>query len=238
MKKVSYLIEYATAQIGRPYWCGTFGQFATEWLYHYNKSRLPMYYTANDFMKQLGQKVHDCVGLVKGAMWCATPNAAPVYNPKEDITIQAFYNNATKKGLIDATVHKTFKNGTLVMTAGFAHVGIYNNGWVIQAKGHAYGVTKDVYIASNWRYWCEASTFDYGDDPKPEPAPAGDLKVGDKIGITKDATIYGTNKKFADFVYNSTLYVLEIQKKNRVVFSIYNNGPVTGAVNKKYVYKK
>lgn len=236
MKKSAYLIEYATAQIGRPYWCGTFGQYATEWLYHYNKSRLPMYYTANDFMSQLGQKVHDCVGLVKGAMWCATPNSAPVYNPKEDLTIQAFYNKATKKGTITPTVNKSFKNGTLVMTSGFSHVGIYCNGYVIQAKGHAYGVTKDVYISTNWAYWCECYAFEYTETPT--PTPATDLKVGDKIGITSDATIYGTNKRFANFVYNATLYVLEIQKKNRVVFSIYPNGPVTGATNKKYVYKK
>lgn len=234
MKKVSYLIEYATAQIGRPYWCGTFGQFATEWLYHYNKSRLPMFYTANDFMKQLGQKVHDCVGLVKGAMWCAYPNAAPVYNPKEDITIQAFYNSATKRGTI--TSNTVLKNGTLLMTNGFSHVGIYNDGWVIQAKGHAYGVTKDVYIPSNWAFWCETSYFIY-DDVKPTPTPASDIKAGDKVYLLPDATIYGTSKRFADFVYNFPVYVLEINK-NRVVFSIYRNGPVTGATNKKYIYKK
>lgn len=236
MKKATYLINYASAQIGRPYWCGTFGQYATEWLYHYNKSRLPMFYTANDFMKQLGLKVHDCVGLVKGAMWCATPNAAPVYNPKEDITIQAFYANAVKRGVITPNSHKTFKNGTLVMTDAFTHVGIYSDGYVIQAKGHAYGVTKDVYIPSNWAFWCECSFFEY-DEPKPDPEPVDDLKVGDAVYMMKDATIYGTSKRFADFVYNVKLYVLEINK-NRVVFSIYQGGPVTGAVNKKYLYKK
>ena len=60
------LVEYAKAQLGRPYWMGTFGQFATEWLYNYNKGRLPAYYTDKDFPSQYGQKVHDCIGLIKG----------------------------------------------------------------------------------------------------------------------------------------------------------------------------
>lgn len=73
------LVAYARAQLGRPYWFGTFGQKATQALYTYNKSRLPGYYTAADFPKQYGQRVHDCAGLIKGYLWSDGPEAAPNY---------------------------------------------------------------------------------------------------------------------------------------------------------------
>ena len=232
MKNVNYLISYATAQIGKPYWCGTFGQVATEWLYHYNKGRLPMYYTANDFMSQLGQKVHDCVGLVKGAMWCNTPEAQPTYVPSQDYTVKQMYTSAIEKGLIKNI--KEPAKGALLFNSSFGHVAIYiGNGYIVEAKGHAWGVQKNPYVPVNWTYWSKCIFFDYKDS---EPTPVGDLKVGDCFKLEADAPIYGTKKKFASFVYNVPLYVLEINK-NRVVFSISRGGAVTGACNKKYCTK-
>lgn len=234
MKKVSYLLEYARAQIGRPYWCGTFGQVANEWLYNFNKRRLPMYYTATDFPTQYGQKVHDCIGLIKGAMWCNTPNAAPVYLAAQDVTVYTMYATCTNKGKISDS--GTLKEGMLLFNNGFSHVGIYDgNGYVIEAKGHAYGVVRSVYAASNWKYYGECKYFDYNTDTKPEALTS--VRRGDKVYLKDSATIYGTNKRFADFVYNIPLYVLE-QNKGRVVFSISKGGDVTGATNIKYLYKK
>ena len=68
--------------------------------------------------------------------------------------------------------------------------------------------------------------------PKPAPTPAKTLKVGAKIKLKSTATVYGTNKKFASFVYNSTFVVREITgaKKDRVVFAPKATGDITGAV--------
>ncbi len=71
------------------------------------------------------------------------------------------------------------------------------------------------------------------------PSPSADLKTvrgGDLVKIASNATIYGTDKRFADFVYSSLLYVREI-KKNRAVISTLPEGPVTGAVDVKYLTK-
>lgn len=65
-------------------------------------------------------------------------------------------------------------------------------------------------------------------------APSKTINVGDRVKLLKNATIYGTNKKFAEFVYNSILFVREI-KQNRVVISTLAEGAVTGAVDIKYI---
>ena len=63
-----------------------------------------------------------------------------------------------------------------------------------------------------------------------------ELKVGDKVMLRKDATIWGKKKKFSSWVYTSVLYVLKI-KGDRVWFSINPSGPTTGTTDKKYIIK-
>ena len=67
-------------------------------------------------------------------------------------------------------------------------------------------------------------------------APAKTIEEGDKVKLASDAVIYGTNKKFAPFVYKSTLYVRDISG-SRVVISTLKTGDITGAVDKKYLIK-
>ncbi len=62
------------------------------------------------------------------------------------------------------------------------------------------------------------------------------VKAGDLAKMTENGVIYGTDKKFAPFVYNSLLYVRELNE-NRAVISIQAEGPVTGAVDVKYLVK-
>lgn len=62
------------------------------------------------------------------------------------------------------------------------------------------------------------------------------IKEGDKVKLASNAVVYGTTKKFQDWVYKSTLYAREI-KDNRVVISTQKTGTVTGAVDKKYLTK-
>lgn len=228
MKKVSYLLEYARAQVGRPYWCGTYGKTATEAYYKAKKKQYPTMYWQGDYYKAYGQKVHDCCGLIKGAMWCNTPNSEPVYVSSQDHNVKGFFNASTSKGRIYPTTKRV--NGMLLYNSSFGHVGIYDNGYVINAKGHAYGVVKEKYIASHWYYWSLCPYFDYSD------VPTADIVAGDKIKITEDATVYGHAKRFSDWVYKSILTVIEVQG-NRVVFSVAPEKGVTGSTHKKYCVK-
>lgn len=63
-----------------------------------------------------------------------------------------------------------------------------------------------------------------------------DLKVGDKVKMSKDAPVYGTTGKFAEWVYEKILYVRGI-KGDRIVISVVEKGDITGAVDRKYLTK-
>lgn len=60
------------------------------------------------------------------------------------------------------------------------------------------------------------------------------FKIGDKVKVAKEATVYGTNSKLSSFVFNNTYQIVEISG-NRVVIGI--NGQITAAVDKKYLIK-
>ena len=157
------LLQYALAQLGKPYWYGTFGQKASQWLYEYNKGRLQKYYTASDFPKQIaaGQKVHDCIGLVKGYMWCKDANdEKPVYksNGFPDVSADAQFSRSKRKGYGMASLPEEV--GVLVFMPG--HVGIYaGDGWVVEARGHAYGVVKTRLKDRPWTRWAYIDEIEY-----------------------------------------------------------------------------
>lgn len=67
-------------------------------------------------------------------------------------------------------------------------------------------------------------------------AASTSFAVGDKVKLLSNATIYGSSKKFSDWVYTSTLYVREING-SRVVISTQKTGDITGAVDKKHLVK-
>jgi len=159
------LVEYARAQLGRPYWMGTFGQTATAGLYTYNKGRLPEYYTATDFPSQYGQRVHDCIGLVKGYLWSDGPDATPAYRAAPCTTDHSADNMltaCTEKGPI-STIPEI--PGVLVFMS--EHVGVYiGGGEVIEARGHAYGVVQTRLQDRPWVNWgkCPYITYQEVDD--------------------------------------------------------------------------
>lgn len=157
------LVEYCCAQLGKPYWYGTFGQKASKWLYDYNKSRLPSYYTASDFQKQIeeGQKVHDCIGLVKGYMWCRSSiDDRPIYksNNFPDCSADAQFERSKRKGASISTLPEV--PGVLVFMKG--HVGVYiGNGKVIEARGHNYGVVETKLKDRSWKCWAYIDELEY-----------------------------------------------------------------------------
>ncbi len=156
-KTNSGLVTYAKAQLGLPYWYGTYGQTATASLYTAKKAQYPSYYTATDFSSQYGKRVHDCVGLIKGYLWSSSTTGTPTYNSAQDKSAKGMYSAATTKGAI-ASFPKTagllvFKGTT---TSSITHVGVYGgDGYVYEAKGHAYGTIKTAFSASDWQYWAQ-----------------------------------------------------------------------------------
>lgn len=158
-KTASGLVAYCKAQLGLPYWWGTFGNTATESLYKYKKKQYPAYYTANDFKSQYGKRVHDCVGLIKGYRWSATPTSEPKYNASQDVAVGGLYNQCSQKGNISTMPDQP---GVCVFMSNMSHVGVYiGDGYVIEARGHAYGVVRTKLSGRGWGKWGKPSWLSY-----------------------------------------------------------------------------
>lgn len=63
-----------------------------------------------------------------------------------------------------------------------------------------------------------------------------ELKVGDVVTLSRDAVVFNSSRKFASWVYDSKLYVRQINE-NRIVVSTLREGAVTGAVDIKYIIR-
>lgn len=151
------LVEYAQAQLGLSYWYGCFGQTATEFLHKSKKRQYPNYYTAQDFSSQYGQRVHDCVGLIKGYLWSDTPTSEPKYRASQDASADGMLALCKEKGNISTIPELP---GVLVFSP--QHVGVYiGNGYVIEARGHAYGVVKTKLSDRHWTHWGKCPFIEY-----------------------------------------------------------------------------
>ena len=168
------LVEYAKAQLGLPYWYGTFGQIATQSLYNSKSKQYAKtgYYTKwKDYPTQYGKRVHDCVGLVKGYMWSTSPTATPKYNVVQDKSASGMYSASTLKGTISSFPEHigqlVYKSSVKSDAEKIHHVGLYiGNGYVIEAKGHEYGVVKTKFDGAGWTHWSQCP---YITDDSSEP---------------------------------------------------------------------
>ena len=161
------LVEYAKAQLGKPYWYGCFGQLSDPSLLANKRKQYPAYYKASDFGRQMGVKVHDCIGLVKGYMWCNDPSdPKPTYcsNGFPDCSADQQFNRSKRKGEGMGGLPQVA--GVLVFMKG--HVGVYiGNGEVIEARGHEYGVVKTKLTRRPWKRWAYIEEIEYV-EPQPE----------------------------------------------------------------------
>lgn len=66
--------------------------------------------------------------------------------------------------------------------------------------------------------------------PAPTPSPAKKPEKGDKIKLKPTATVYGSNDRFFDYVYDTTYFVRYVSGR-RLVFAPKMTGAVTGAVD-------
>ena len=223
-KKSKWIVKYCLAQLGRPYWRGTFGQHASPALLAYERKRFPESYTASDFeaQAQKGEKVHDCCGLLKGAMLCTTVNGDPTgeLNPV-DLNPRMLYDAASVKS--NNMAKFPMKEAYLVYNSNKSHVGVYTgNGEVTEARGHKYGVVKSKITDSRWKYWSDYCFCDYT-DIQPTPVKEDEVKYSElevcRKGSKGDAvkTIQANVKVFVDGVYGTETEnaVKEFQRTNK-----------------------
>ena len=99
----------------------------------------------------------DCVGLVKSYYFggVGVKANAKDYDGSKDMGVGTMYNAAKIKGKI-ATMPK--KEGVLVMTSDFGHVGVYvGDGKVIECTLSRFGdgVVQTNFSDRQWAYWCQ-----------------------------------------------------------------------------------
>lgn len=219
-KSAKGAVAYAKAQLGKPYWFGTYGQVATRQLYDNKKKQYPSYYTANDFTSQYGKRVHDCIGLaVKGYLWSDTPYTTPKYNSSQDTNAQGMYNISKEKGKIKDIPKEDgilVYKGTNASTKKIHHIGIYSatENCVYEAKGHAYGVVKSS-LSDGWHFWSRCPWLDYTNQTETKKevgniyysAQSFDSKIAGTYKTTSDLNMRvgaGTTKAVVKVLKNKT----------------------------------
>lgn len=192
------LVEYAKGQIGRPYWFGCFGQKASTSLLTSKRKQYPSYYEDADFALQskAGQKVHDCGGVIKGALMSpnADPNAIVKYNAKYDVDSDTMLIQCSESGSIGSIPEI---EGVLVFKKG--HVGVYiGGGKVVEARGHSYGVIESNLGDMPWTNWGKHKDIEYIVENKAE-TPQIDVPTEKTTNYTVNAgdTLSGICGRFS-----------------------------------------
>ncbi len=157
-KTAKGLVGYAKAMLGHPYWYGCYGQISTKKLYKAKKKQYPVQYQWKCPENQLGVRVFDCVGLIKGYLWSDGINSNPKYNASQDVSANGMLAKCKKRGSIDSMPNVP---GILVFRPG--HVAVYiGGGKVIEAKGHKWGVVESKLSERGFKEWGYCPWIDYG----------------------------------------------------------------------------
>lgn len=197
MKSNTGLVEYAQSQLGRPYWYGTFGNKATADLLGRKKAQYPQHYQharMDTYKKQLGSRVHDCVGLIKGFLWSDSTDSAPKYNAQQDVSANGMLKKCAQRGRINTLPEIP---GILVFMPG--HVGIYcGAGRVIEARGFHYGVVETRLSERPWENWGKCPWIEYPDGSRYFAACKKDeTSIVDALKSIGENSGYSYRKKIA-----------------------------------------
>ena len=221
------LASFAVGCLGRPYIYGTYGQILTERLLQTKAmqypSRLSDKRVAYARAHYIGKRVSDCEGLIKNYLWADSPNEAPIYNSKQDLSANGAFEAATVKGKI----------GTIPAIPGICvryngHVGVYiGGGYVVEARGFDYGCVKTKLKERGWTDWFEHPWIQYNTQPTPQPDPEVKyvtiempvLRKGDKSQAVKTMQacldVYGYGLSIdGSFGGKSAAALLDFQKKH------------------------
>ncbi len=133
----------------------------------------------------------DCVGLVKSYYFggFGLEKNAKGYVTAWDYGVGTMYKAAKVKGAISSMPKK---EGVLVMTSDFGHVGVYiGNGEVIECTLSKFGdgAVKTKFTDRNWAWWCQCPV------------------IADDTGVTKSGA--GTNASYVSGKTNAPVNVRE-----------------------------
>ena len=149
------LVQYVKAQEGAPYWKGACGQTATLGLLDHRRWECPEDFDDLSFLDDLGKRVFDDTGLIKGYLWSCGADARPYHDRDRDWTCAMLYGNAEAKGGMDSFDKA---NGRLIYKGpspeAISHVGVYSSeGCVYHAKDRANGVVREPFRPEDWNFW-------------------------------------------------------------------------------------
>lgn len=173
------LVDYALAQLGAAYWPFTYGQKATLGLLNSIAWKYPGDFSREDYLGDLGGKVFDDAGLIKGYLWSSSSDARPRFDHERNWTAAEIYANSKVKGRVG---EGNLRNGSLLYRGDsedtIDHVGIYSDvkidhvgiysekGVVYHAKDREHGVTAEPFSEEEWTFWSELP--EYTAEPFPE----------------------------------------------------------------------
>ncbi len=191
MKTNTGLVDYSRSQLGKPYWYGTFGNTATKSLLSAKKKQYPSHYQSERMAKyksEIGERVHDCVGLIKGYLWSENFVSNPQYNASQDVSANGMLKKCTESGTFDTMPEIP---GILVFKRG--HVGVYvGNKKVIEARGFNYGVVETALEKRGWTHWGKCPWITY-----PKEGNYFMSCAHDEVSIVDALKKIGENSSFA-----------------------------------------
>lgn len=190
-KSADGLAEFAAAQEGCPYWRGGYGQTATLGLLNHRRWDDPGWFEGSGFLDDLGKRVFDDAGLIKGYLWSGTADARPYHDRDNDWSCAMLYEHAAEKGGMDSFDNK---NGRILYAGRtpetIDHAGVYSSdGYVYHAKDRACGVVKEVFRPEEWNFW--SGLPEYRNDMLKDKA-ADDQLTGYQPILNKERGVTGS----------------------------------------------
>lgn len=166
------LVAWAISRLGNPYWYGTCCYECTDNLLARKKAQYPKHYTSSRMARykqdiDAKKESADCIGLIKGYYWYDDVRGKGVYglDGRPDTSANGMFNKAKEFGPIDTMPDIP---GLLVRYDG--HIGVYiGNGYVVEARGFAYGIVKTRLKDRNWTHWMKCPYIEYDTDIQDAP---------------------------------------------------------------------